>query len=277
MALNDYQFQYITTPGGDTVNMGENGATVPTIDMIEVRGLLDMEARVGDREFARQSGDIPGLHRATPRFINLRMEIRGDPADTAYKNLVIQARDVFTVRTEPFKDVTDGKLGFQWPGEVTQFIIARPIRRRMTRDARTEYGIMPLEVELRGANPRIYADSLTTPSAQSGTFNVTNLGNTDAYPILDFGSVATVSLLNNTNNDQISITGATGAGNLIADMDRWIRGEAQLFIVYRETTPTDNYSKWIQPREPFRLQPGINSLTLNTGTNVVVKHRDTWL
>lgn len=273
MALTDYQFQYVTTV--DTLAFGENAAVTPTVDAIQISGLLEMEARVGDREFARQSGDIPGLHRAVPRIVRLELEVRGpDPAATAYTDLVAQTRDIFTVRPDPSD--TDGVLNFKWPGEVEQFIRCRPIRRRVPRNARTEYGVLPMDVELRAADPRIYDDALTTPSAQSGTFNVTNLGNSDAYPILDFGAVASVKLTNNTigSSHFIEILSATGSGSLIADMDRWIRGTNQL-LVYRTTT--DNYPKWTQPRIPFRLLPGTNSLTLNTGTNVVVKHRDTWL
>ena len=133
-----------------------------------------------------------------------------------------------------------------------------------------------MEVQLRAADPRIYDDALTVPSAQSGTFNVTNLGNSDAYPILNFGAVTNAKLTNNTIGSLhfIEVLATTGSGSLIADMDRWIRGTNEL-LVYR--TATDNYPMWTQPRLPFRLLPGINSLTLNTGTNVTVSHRDTWL
>ena len=273
MALTDYQFEYVTAI--DTLTFGENGATVPNVDVDSVRGLLEMEARVGDREFARQSGDIPGLHRATPRIPTFKLEVRGpDPTAVAYTDLVVQTRDIFTIRPEASD--TDGVLNFKFPGEVEQFIRCRPIRRKMPRDARTEYGLMPIEVQLRAADPRIYDDALTVPSAQSGTFNVTNLGNSDAYPILNFGAVASVKLTNNTigSTHFTEILSATGSGSLIANMDRWIRGTNQL-LVFRGST--DNYPNWTQPRIPFRLLPGINSLTLNTGTNVVVSHRDTWL
>ena len=233
--LTDYQFHYVTAD--DTLDFGENGATTPNVDVESIIGLFGMEARVGDREFARQSGDIPGLHRATPRTIKLKLEVRGDPAATPYKDLVIQTRDIFTVRPDP----SDGVLNFKFPGELEQFIRARPIRRSMLRDARTEYGLMPILVELRAADPRIYDDVLTTPSAQSGTFNVTNLGNSDAYPIMDFVTVASdAKITNNTNGDVLDVVDA-GVGTLTADMDRWIRGTNELLIFIGSTIATFQY------------------------------------
>ncbi len=268
--LTDYQFHYVTAD--DSLDFGENGATTPNVDVESIIGLFGMEARVGDREFARQSGDIAGLHRAVPRTIKLKMEVRGDPAATSYKDLVVQTRDIFTILSDPSD--TDGVLNFKFPGELEQFIRCRPIRRSMLRDARTEYGLMPILVELRAADPRIYDDVLTNPGTQTGTFNVTNLGNSDAYPIMDFVTVASdAKITNNTNGDVLDIVDA-GVGTLTAHMDRWIRGVNDLLIFIGGT---DHYSAWAQPREPFRLSPGINSLTLNNGLNVNVKHRDTWL
>ncbi len=268
--LTDYQFHYVTSD--DTLDFGENGAVTPNVDVENILGLFAMEARVGDREFARQSGDIPGLHRAVPRIVKLKLEVRGDPAASSYKDLVIQTRDIFTLRPE--HSDTDGVLNFRFPGELEQFIRCRPIRRKMQRHARTEYGLMPIEVELRAADPRIYDDVLTDPGTQTGTFNVTNLGNADAYPIMTFITVASdAKITNNTNGDVLDIVDA-GVGTLVADMDRYIRGTNELLIFIGGT---DHYPAWAQPREPFRLSPGVNSLTLNNGLNVIVKHRDTWL
>lgn len=270
LGLSDYQLHYAR--GSDTLTMGPNGATVPNVDIVRISGLLDQEARVGDREFARQDGDIGGLHRASPRFPRLELEVRSNVLNTAYYDLIDTVRSIF--RRSRLPSDADGVLTFKMPEEPEQIIRCRPIRRNIPREARTEYGLLPINVELKAADPRIYEVDLSSVGPSSGTFAVTNNGDDWAYPILNFGAVATVQLTNNTNGDVISITSAPGSGNLIADMDRFIRGVNDL-VIYRGST--DGYGAWDQPRKPFRLEPGSNSLTLNTGTNVTVQHRDTWL
>lgn len=271
MPLNDYQFQYVTAV--DTLTFGDNGVTVPNVDVIWVKGLYDMETRAGDREFARFDGDVPALHRAGPRFPEFKLEIRGDVTTQGYWDLVDKARDIFVRRPDPSD--TDGVLNFKWRGSVECFIRCRPERRRESRDSKTEYGLSQLEVQLRAADPRIYSATLAELTGQSGTFNVTNDGNDFAYPQLEFAVASNnAKITNNTNGDVFEALATTGSGNLFADFDKYIRGSKGL-LVYR--TSTDNYGKWTQPRKPFRLSPGTNSLTLNTGTSVAVRHRHTWI
>lgn len=261
----DYQMEY--SVGGETLAMGPSGST-PNVDLVRVTGLHDLEVRDGDRAFARYDGDVAGLHRAEPRYVRLEMEVRGVPGDSAYDELAHKAIRMFTRRERQ-----DGVLTFQFPGTGAQFIRCRPVRRRVPREAKTEYGLLPIDVELKAADPRIY-DAIVSSGVQSGTFNVVNNGNDYAYPIFNFGAVAAAKITNNTNGDIVDIQGATGSGNLMVDMDRFIRGVFDL-IVYRGST--DNYPAWQQPRKPFRLEPGTNSLTLNVGTNVTVQHYPTYL
>jgi hypothetical protein len=259
LALSDYQFNYATAV--DTLTFGPNGATVPNVDIEEVSGLEDLDVRVGDREFARQDGDISGLHRAEFREIRFKIEVRSSVLNQTYYDLVTKTREIFTRRADPSD--TDGVLTFKLPGEPEQIIRCRPIRRRESRNARTEYGLLPMEILLRAADPRIYAVDTDT--------STTNNGNDFAYPILNFGAVTSASITNSTTGDTISISSATGSGNLIADMDKWVRGTSGL-IVYRGST--DNYFAWDLPRRPFRLAPGANSIS---GSGYSLTKRHTWL
>lgn len=266
MAVTEpYQFEYVA--GGHTVAMGPSADT-PNIDVVRVSGLLDSTVEDSDRDFARFDGDVPGLHRLEPRYVKFELEVRGEVGED-YDDLVNDTIDNFKRRFE-----VDGVLTFMFPGfEVPRWVRCRPVRRRIARDARTEFGLLPIDIEFKAADPRMYSD-LVTSGSESGTFVVVNDGNDPAFPILNFGGVANAKLTNNTNGDVIEISGATGSGSLIADMDRYIRATNQL-IVYRGST--DNYGKWLQPRKPFTLNRGSNSLTLNTGTNVTVDHYPTYV
>lgn len=259
LGLSDYQLNYAGQ--WDNLTFGPAGATVPNVDILEISGLEDVDTRIGDREFAREDGDIGGLHRAEFREIRLQIEVRSNTLNQTYYDLVTKTREVFTRIADPSD--TQGVLTFKLPGEPEQIIRARAIRRREPRTARTEYGVLPMEILLRASDPRVYAVDTSTTT--------TNDGNAYAYPIVNFGAVATASITNSSTGDTLSITGATGSGDLIADMDRWIRGTSGL-IVYRSST--DNYGKWDQPRKPFRLRPGTNSIT---GSSYTLVKRHTWL
>lgn len=260
IGLSDYEFHF--QGRFDNLNFGAEGATVPAVDVIEVSGLWDTDTRIGDREFAREFGDIGGLHRAEFREVRFKLEIRSNQLNQAYYDLIQKVRSVFTVQKDPLD--TRGILYYKFPLEPEKLIRARPIRRREPRQWRTEYGVLPMEILLRASDPRIYASDTDT--------STTNDGDHYAYPIINFGAVDTASITNNTTGDTLSITGATaGSGDLIADMDRWIRGVDDL-IIYRGSS--DNYGAWDQPRKPFRLAPGANSIT---GSSFTLVKRHTYL
>lgn len=274
LGLSDYQFHYSTVEDTLEFGIGDVPTAVPAVDVVRITGLNDLDVRIGDREFARQDGDIGGLHRAGFREITLQLEVRSSVINQAYWDLVNQVRNIFTRRPNPTD--TDGVFSFKWPGEVEKMIRCRPIRRREPREWRSEYGILPMEILLRAADPRIYTPDFVSSGSISGTFNVTNAGNDFAYPELHFTAVTDATVVNNTNSTQVVIVGANnGTGNLRANMDRWIRGVNNDNIIERGAN--DNYFAWQQPREPLRLDPGINSLTLTVAPSVTVFHRDTWL
>lgn len=269
LGLADYQFNYAGP--FDSMTFGPNGATVPNVDIEEVSGLMDLDVRIGDREFAREHGDIAGLHRAEPREVRLKIEVRSNTLNQTYYDLVTRTRELFSAIREP--DSTQ-ILTFKLPGEPEQIIRCRPIRRREPRNWKTEYGLLPMEILLRAADPRIYSVDFVDSGAQTGTFNVTNAGNSHAYPELHFGAITAATVTNNTNGTEVVITGATnGSGNLRANMDRWIRGVNNDNIIERGSN--DNYFAWQQPRSPLYLDPGTNSLTVSVSTQVF--HRNTWL
>lgn len=259
IGLSDYEFHYIGE--WDTLTFGAEGATVPAVDVEEVSGLWDTDTRVGDREFAREFGDIQGLHRAEYREVRFKLEVRSNVLNQAYYDLIQKVRGVFTVMKEPV--AARGQLYYKFPNEPEKFIRARAIRRREPRQWRTEYGVLPMEILLRAPDPRIYATDTDT--------STTNDGDHYAYPVINFGAVTSASITNNTTGDVLSITGATGSGDLKAHMDRWIRGVDDL-IIFKGST--DNYGAWDQPRKPFRLAPGANSIS---GSSFTLEKYHTWL
>ena len=265
MPLLDYEIEY--TNGPRTVLMGGNQITPPAKDVMSIEGLYSMDVRDGDRQRFREHGDLAGEHLLVPRFVNLEVWIRGDPSLQAYWDAVYDVNYVFTTRQFPAD--TD-ILKFKVPGLDEGFIRARPIKRMFDRTYRTEFGIAPVFATLKAADPRVYRPigAMVSSGAQSGTFNVTNNGNANAYPKLTFSS-GSVVLTNNTYPHTLTITGAPGG--VIADMDRYIRGVMDL-VIY--SGATSHYDKWIQPRVPFALGTGVNSLTVSSGT-VTVEHYHT--
>lgn len=272
MPLSDYQFQFIRNfenGGSDTVLFGAN----TNIDVLRTKGLFDQGIRDGDRAFTRFHGDIPGDHTIRPKEIEFDVEVRGDPALTAYWDDVYEV--VETILAQPEVNVLD-QLNFKFPDQAERFIRCRATKRNYQRTARTEYGLSPIQFVLKAADPREYGpeSGLNTSGVKTGTFDVTNAGNANAYPILTFTSTgANAKLVNNTFGLTFD-TVSPPSGTLVADMDRYIRGEKGL-IIY--VGAANHYDKWNQPRNPFALGRGVNSLTLTNATNVTVQWYDTWL
>lgn len=263
MPLSDYQFQYKTLVFG--------ASTI--YDVKEVRGeLWGLTVKDGDRDFTRFHGQIPGEMFIASRTFEVDVEVRGDPLDTNYWDDVEEFLETFLAR--PLLHDTDDKFIFKTPEYEERFLRCRTIRRQFDRSWRTEFGLAPITVQMKAADPRIYSTTFHTSGSQSGTFNVTNNGNANAYPRLTFSQGGTVELINNTYpGTPFEATGLT-AGTLIADMDEYIRGKASYILT---VGGANQYGMWVQPRRPFVLGQGVNSLTLVSGTNVTVEHYDTWL
>ena len=272
MPLTDYQFQYtrnFENGGSDVLLFGQG----TNYDIERTTGLFDQAIRDGDRAFTRFHGDVPGDHTIRPKLIEFDIEVRGNPALTAYWDEVYAA--VETLLAQPEYNVLD-QLNFKFPDQTERFVRCRLLKRNYQRTARTEFGLAPIEFILKAGDPREYGPvaARNTSGVSSGTFNVTNAGNANAYPILTFTSTGgNATLVNNTFGLTLAMT-APPSGTVVADMDRYIRGEKGL-IVYQTTV--NHYDKWDQPRNPFALGRGINSLTLTNATDVTVQWYDTWL
>lgn len=271
MPLSDYQLFWDTQHGGN-ITFGGSTFTNPGIDIVSIEGLFDHSVRDDDREDGFLAGDIPGIHRPAPRIIRLVLEIRGDPGDTDYTDLVQQVRYLFGPQygTVPF---LTGSLQWKWPGEPEKLIRARPIRRREPRNSGTEFGLVKMEIELKAGDPRIYSVELHSES--DGSYN--NAGNTWAYPkfTVTVGGGAIVDFTNTTNGLQFSGAFVDGSGSLIADFDSMVRNNNTQYIF--RATDVDNYKNWDHPRRIIALDPGANTITFATGTLASVQWRDTWI
>lgn len=263
MALLDYQFEY--TNGPNTMVIGKD----TNIDVLRVQGLFNMEISDGDRPFTRTHGHLPGDHLLSPKEIFIDLEVIGDPALQAYWDEVYNIQQLFTTRQFP---VSTDLLKFKVPGLPEQFLRARPFRRDFKRNALSELGAAPMGVVLKAADPRIYGPTLNSIGPLSGTFDVTNLGDANSYPIMTIVNGGTAKATNNTHGFIFEAT--TVSGTLIADMDAYIRG-VPVYVL--SVGGVNKYGGWTQPRFPMALGSGINSITLNTGTSIMLQWRDTWL
>lgn len=274
MPLSNYQFEFTRNfegGGSDVVLFGAG----TNIDVERTSGLHEQAIRDGDRAFTRFHGDIPGDHTIHPKTIEFDVEVRGDPTLTAYWDDVYEV--VEEILAQPEYNASD-VLKYKFPDTPEKFIRCRVIRRNFQRTSRTEFGLAPIQFAFKAADPRSYFPTTVgtpnTSGASSGTFAVTNDGNANAYPILTFTSTgANAKLVNNTFGGQIAFT-SPPSGTLVADMDRYIRGEKGLIIYVGSA---NHYDKWDQARVPFVLGRGSNSLTLTDATNVTVQWYDTWL
>ena len=263
----NYQFDFRGVTFGDGTNY----------DVIDMTGIHDSVIRDKDRNNVRSHGLIPGIHRASFRLIRCNLEVRGVAGSSALWDDTQAIITAMSPDQFELPDETQDQFHFRFTNhEGENFVYARPTRRSMPRRSNTEFGLQLFRFDLKVYDPRIYDATETDSGSQSGTFNVTNNGDAITYPILEFDPDGSgdAKLTNNTNGSIIEFDNAGATSGLIWDGGRWVRGRADLLIAFRTTN--NQYDKLVAPRGPFFLDPGINSLTLNTGDNVIVKHRDTW-
>ncbi len=264
----NYQFDFRGVTFGDGTNY----------DVISMDGIHDIIVRDRDRDNIRSHGLIPGMHRATFRLIRCSLEVRGVAGSAA---LWTDTQAIVTAMSpDQFElpDETQDKFGFRFTNnEGENFVYARPIRRSLPRRQDTEFGLQEFRFEMKVYDPRIYDATETDSGLETAGFTVTNNGDAVTFPILEFDPDGSgdAKLTNNTNGSIIEFDNAGATSGLIWDGGRWVRGRADLLIAYRTTN--NQYDKLVAPRGPLFLDPGSNSMTLNTGDNVRVKHRDTWM
>ena len=266
MAVNDYQISYRGLTIGDGTNF----------DLIQVQGIGSLSTRTGDRANPRTAGAISGAHFADGHTVRIALEVRGTPGSAGHATDIESILEAFSPDQYMLPDETDDMLRYEWPGESEKLIFCRPVGRNVRRENATEFGLFPIDIELYQYDPTRYDESETLSGSQSGTFNITNDGNAYAWPKLTFDPNVSgdAKLTNNTNGDVIEFDNAGASAGLIFDSLRWKHGRGDLLIAYRSTT--NYYGNLVSPRGPFRLDPGINSLTLNTGDNVQVDFRDAY-
>lgn len=270
MALSNYQLSYRGVTIGD--------GTV--YDIVELEGLHSLSVSTGDRDNPRTHGVVPGLYTATYNLIRCKLEVRGDPGTSTHEDDIRALLDALSVDAHEEPDESDDKLTFQFPGEDELFVYARPTRRSRGRKNSTEFGLAPIEFELKQYDPRQYSTTLDDSGVQTSSFSVTNGGSARAYPIIQFGvdTLGGLTLNNTTNGSTFVVAGLTASENdFVADMGRWIRSRGDLLIIYKGST--NHYNKWLVPRNPFYLDPGVNNLQLVVSSNADVRiySRATWM
>lgn len=266
MALANYQISYRGVVMGEGTNY----------HLVEVDGIHDMVVKDRDRDNPRTQGMMPGYHSATFRLIRVSLYVRGTAGSVAHEDDIQALMSAMSPDAHALPNEADDRLNFKFPGEDEKFIYCRPTRRSRPRRNASEYGHATARFELKVYDPRTYAD-FVTPSTLSGTFNVTNGGDAYAYPYFNAtpdGS-GNLKVTNNTNGDVVEFTNAGVAAGLSFDGIRFVQGRGDLLIAYRGAV--NHYGDLVSPRNPMRLDPGINSITLNLGGGGNMYHRDTWM
>jgi len=295
MAGVDYQYEY----RGLTFGMGTD------YPIISVEGLEDDAVRMGDAVIPRRGGDIQGLHVAASRSIVMEIGVRGTPGSTTMRAKIQALIDAFQHSDDAHA------LKFQEPGMDQRYVSARPVGRVAKRNGRYKFTAVH-KVRLKLADPRTYAvvgDSEILPhySATGGGLDyaitdygkdytvdassevvVTNDGNADAYPVLQFfgptvGTVTQVTLTNTTTDESVVFDTTILTGQILtADMHSIVTVAPSDQHVVRLGS-TNKYSEWAQPRTPFKLVAGDNVLRFeitggtSTDATCAVNFKDTWL
>ncbi len=273
LGLVDYEFWH-----GDLSGNGLDFGLNSNVDVMKVEGLTDQNALVSDRQHHNQFGDIPGVYLARSRLIVFELDVRkGALSDTAWRDLIDDVEGEFTI-VKDINELEDGsQLHWQVPGNPERFLRARCVKRKRIMEPDSELGLTRIAVQLRASDPRFYTAAPNTDLANTGTFTVTNNGKQRAYPRILFERALGGTSVKITNNDTgvvFEVTGLGGTVDLTADMDQLVRGATGL-VVFRATT--NDYPDWIQPRTPFYLRPGTNSITLQAGDDVGFTWWDTFV
>lgn len=280
LGLSNYQFNYRGLRWGpDTV-----------YSIVEINGLEDLNVRVGDRDFPRQQGQIPGQHLAGNRLITIEMEVgsgygyTADQISPEFQSLVATLSTDQGIRNGTISDDNWDKLTWKEPGLDEVFVRARPVRRRAPRRHDTEFGARPIVFQLRCADPRKYKYDESSVTNQTGTFTVTNNGFARAYPRITYGSYSGGDrghIINETTNKRMDFDNLVLDEDYLFDMDAYIRGANKPVVTYLgDPVPMSElqpYSRWLLPREPFYLVPGDNEIRISPSDRCSMEWNDTYL
>lgn len=295
--MADYQFEF----RGLTMGLGTD------YHIVAVSGLEDDVVRSGDSTIPRAGGDIPGLHVPSSRHVVLDVIVKGEKDSQAFRDNVQALVDAFQHSEDTYH------LYYQEPGYASRrFLRARSAGRTSKRDPRWPFLAMH-KVRLKVADPRAYEEfsntaNLTHYDATGGgtdydvteygkeftvdasnQVSVNNAGNTKAWPLLRFygpttGTITQLTLTNITSGQAATVFDSTLLTGqiLTADMEAIVTVTPSDLHVIR-LGAVNKFTEWAQPRDPFYLVPGDNTLRfeITGGTSTdglcAITYRDTWL
>lgn len=294
--MSNYTFAY----NGLTFGLGTQ------IKVNRVSGIEDLDVRLGDQAVPRGVGDVPGLATAAAKDVVLELSVVGDRDSQALSDL----RQSVLLAFAPSND--EQPLYFYEPGMPGRFLYTRVIGRVVPRDPSLAFGMKRIVIRLKAADPRIYGEELKvrtvsiydpvtggadypfdegtdfTGGGSSTERVVVNLGDADAYPVIQFygpgdgGTLTAVELLNTTTGESAEFSTTILGGQVLSAYMRRIVTASQADSPFVDLNGANRYGDWVLPRTPFRLVPGENVLRyLPTGTTndtyASVSFRDTWL
>lgn len=253
-------------------------------------GLYGYGVRTSDDDQPRGDGALRGIDLQSARQVVFDLEIPGTPEEIELRLAELYRAIV------PRRD-TDGELVWRHPGQPAKLLRCRPTDLPRTVDQPSTI-VAGQQFAVRAADPRHYsarAKRVTIPVTPAGAdplmVNVTNEGNTAAYPVITITgpttgpAVSHIELVNATSlvSFDVQTTLATGSV-LVGDMDARITGAPRSVVTLDGQS---KYGSWQLPREPFRIdadptgQLGFNQIYLQTtpaGASVTctLDYRDTW-
>lgn len=249
-------------------------------------GLEGWDIRTSDTELPRGDGAVRGVDLQSAREMLFRVNTSSlDPAeveealDTLYRALVPQRDD-------------DWELIWRHPGRALRMMRVRPIN--LVRELNARQMILAnQEFALRAADPRHYSAFVRTEiipntpaSGAEVPIAVINEGNGFAYPLVRIDGpppgadpLTRIEVRNATIDSSFVVTATLPPrSTLLGDMEARATGAARSVVTIDGAS---KYGAWAHPREPFRLAPGANDITLLTqpagaAVSAVLTYRDTW-
>lgn len=281
--LNDYEFAYGFPATGQGIKFGEGS----NIEVDSIEGLHGYGSRDNDLDFFLNHGQIAGNKYLQSKIIRLNVEIRrGQLTIPNYVLLIRNWENYMTPPDKPVDQVSFGlqRLYYKFPSDGERYVECIPVRRERARNASTEYGLMPMRIDLKATDPRIYAMIDKSETLVPGGNNLPNNGSVRSYPKLVWrrpGSETGFTLTTSSDNGPsgaiiIQLAGLPANTNdIILDFKRWSQGFTNKLVYEDVGNGIDRFSYWVAPREPVPLWPGNNYWT--TTADIDVLWNDAWL
>lgn len=273
-----FEYQYRVGPAQKTIGVGTRWPVA------EIEGLEGWELRTSDDDLPRSDGAIRGVDLMSARQILITFGVFGDTNAEREENLDELFRALIPQREQ------DWALTWRHPGRPVRVVYCRPVSMIRGLDQRRIL-FQDQTVALRAVDPRHYSaieHAVQIPNTAAASVDnppttvVNNIGNGPAYPVITMQpdqTVTAVELVNRSTDVSWRVQTTIGPKSvLVGDMSVRVTGAGRPVITLDGVS---KYGAWQFPKDPFRINPGINEIYLVTtppGADIAatVAYRDCW-